>query len=88
MGQTNPGGSTGRIMTGTDLRRPIGTPVIVRIGGQNAEVLYAGSAPGLVAGAMQINARIPSNSIVGANVPVQVQVGSAASQGNVTISVQ
>jgi uncharacterized protein (TIGR03437 family) len=89
MGQTTPGGTTGRIMTGSasDLRRPLGN-VTVRIGGQNAEVLYAGSAPGLVAGAMQINARIPSNSIIGANVPVQVQVGNSTSQSNVTISVQ
>lgn len=87
MGQTTPGGATGRIMTGSDLRRPLGA-VTVRIGGQNAEVLYAGSAPGLVAGAMQINARIPSNSIIGPNVPVVVQVGNASSQSNVTISVQ
>jgi uncharacterized protein (TIGR03437 family) len=87
MGQTTPGGTTGRIMVGADLRRPL-LPVTVRIGGQNAEVLYAGSAPGLVAGAMQINARIPSNSIIGGNVPVQVQVGNSTSQSNVTISVQ
>lgn len=86
-GQTTPGGTTGRIMTGTDLRRPLGA-VTVRIGGQNAEVLYAGSAPGLVAGALQINARIPANSIIGPNVPVQVQVGNVSSQTNVTISVQ
>ena len=87
MGQTNPGGTTGRIMTGTDLRRPL-APVTVRIGGQTAEVTYAGSAPGLVAGAVQVNARIPSNSIIGANVPVQVQIGNVTSQGNVTISIQ
>ena len=74
-------------MTGTDLRRPL-APVTVRIGGQTAEVTYAGSAPGLVAGAVQVNARIPSNSIIGANVPVQVQIGNVTSQGNVTISIQ
>jgi uncharacterized protein (TIGR03437 family) len=87
MGQTSPGGATGRIMSGADLRRPL-APVTVRIGGQTAEVQYAGSAPGLVAGAVQINARIPQNSIIGQNVPVQVQIGSATSQGNVTIAVQ
>jgi uncharacterized protein (TIGR03437 family) len=87
MGQTSPGGTTGRIMAGADLRRPL-APVTVRIGGQVAEVQYAGSAPGLVAGAVQINARIPQNSIIGPNVPVQVQIGNASSQGNVTISVQ
>lgn len=86
-GQTSPGGTTGRIMTGTDLRRPLAN-VTVRIGGQNAEVPYAGSAPGLIAGAVQINARIPANSILGQNVPVQVQVGNSISQSNVTIAVQ
>jgi uncharacterized protein (TIGR03437 family) len=87
MGQTSPGGATGRIMPGTDLRRPLAS-VTVRIGGQIAVVEYAGSAPGLVAGAVQINARIPQNSLIGPNVPVLVQIGNASSQGNVTIAVQ
>ncbi len=44
------------------LRLPLPAPVLevkVRIGGQPAEVLYAGQAPGLVAGVIQINARVP-----------------------------
>jgi uncharacterized protein (TIGR03118 family) len=61
-------------------------PVSLTIGGQTADVLYAGSALGLVQGVMQIEAVIPSG-LTGA-VPVVLTVGSAGSQANVTISVQ
>lgn len=39
---------------------PLALPVTVTIGGQQAQVLYAGSAPGEVAGMFQINAAIPA----------------------------
>ena len=45
-GQTSAAGKNGKISTGT-LPRPL-QQVAVTIGGQNAEVLYAGNAPGLV----------------------------------------
>jgi uncharacterized protein (TIGR03118 family) len=61
-------------------------PVSLTIGGQTADVLYAGTGPGLVQGVMQVEAVIPS-SLTGA-VPVVLTVGSAGSQANVTISVQ
>jgi len=66
------------------------SPVTVRLNNQPVEVLYAGSAPGLVAGVIQINVRIPSNLNISAvsNLPVQVQVGQAVSQPNVTISIR
>src|SRR5262249_25245616 len=50
-GDTNPRGATGFIIpaSGTDLRLPRQLATLaVTIGGQPAEVLYAGSAPGLV----------------------------------------
>lgn len=37
-------------------------PVAVTIGGMSAEVVYAGGAPDFIAGAMQVNARIPANA--------------------------
>jgi uncharacterized protein (TIGR03118 family) len=61
-------------------------PVSLTIGGQTADVLYAGTGPGLVQGVMQVEAVIPSG-LTGA-VPVVLTVGSASSQANVTISVQ
>jgi uncharacterized protein (TIGR03437 family) len=86
-GQTTPQGTTGRVMPSNDLRRVV-APVVVRIGGREAEVFYAGSAPGLVSGALQINARIPADAATGSNVPVEVQIGNAVSQTGVTVAIQ
>jgi uncharacterized protein (TIGR03437 family) len=61
--------------------------VKVTIGGQTANVNFAGGAPGAVAGVIQVNAQIPSGITVGAAVPVVVQVGTSNSQPGVTISV-
>jgi uncharacterized protein (TIGR03437 family) len=58
----------------------------VTIGGQPAEVLYAGPAPGLISAVFQVNARIPS-TVTGA-VPVIVQVGPSASAPTATIAVR
>ncbi len=85
-GLTNPGGVTGQVVPATGLRRPIAN-VIVRIGGQLAEVLYAGSMPNAVAGAFQLNVRIPQSIGSGAQ-PVDVQIGTGSSQSAVTIAVQ
>jgi uncharacterized protein (TIGR03437 family) len=62
-------------------------PVRVRIAGREADILYAGAAPGLIAGVLQINVRIPADSPAGA-VPVQLLVGDRSSPQNVTIAVQ
>jgi uncharacterized protein (TIGR03437 family) len=71
-----------------ELRRPI-LPVQVRLGDMVLNPEYAGSAPGLVSGALQVNVRIPENFPVTAtqNVPVTIQVGSVASQAGVTVAV-
>ena len=60
----------------------------VTIGGQTVKPQYAGGAPGLVAGLMQINVQIPSGIQTGNAVPVVVQVGSVSSQPGVTIAVR
>ncbi len=61
--------------------------VVVEIDGVAAEVLYAGGAPQLPAGAVQINARVPRGSAPGA-VPLRVRIGGASSQAGVTIRVK
>ena len=84
-GQTNPIGATGRI-TSTQLAKPI-LPVSAQIDGQTAEMLYAGSAPGLPAGALQVNVKIPASVRRGVSVPVVITVGNASSQAGVTLFV-
>lgn len=51
----------------------------VTIGGQSAAVSYAGAAPGIVAGVIQINVTIPSNVAAGSAIPVVLTVGGVSS---------
>lgn len=84
-GQTNPAGVDGRVAA-TIFPKPL-LNVAVTIGGQPAEVAYAGAAPFLVAGVFQINVKIPEDAPSGA-VPIVVRVGSFASQEGITVQVQ
>jgi len=83
-GQTDPAGIDGKL-AGEILPKPR-LPVSVSIGGRNAEVLYAGAAPGLVAGVLQVNVRIPVGLPSG-NLPVLLTIGSRMSQPDVTVAV-
>jgi uncharacterized protein (TIGR03437 family) len=76
----------GRIM-GSRLVAPA-APVFVRVGKLPAEVLYAGSAPGLVNGVLQVNARLPVELPPGPAVPVQLIVGELASPPGATLAVR
>jgi uncharacterized protein (TIGR03437 family) len=84
-GQTSPAGVTGSV-TPSNTKAPM-LPVTVTIGGIGATVQYAGSAPGEVAGLLQVNAVVPQGVSRGAAVPVTVSVGGIASQAGVTIAV-
>jgi uncharacterized protein (TIGR03437 family) len=88
-GQTNPSGVDGKPASAS-LPEPV-LPVAVTLAGQNATVTYAGGAPGLVAGIMQVNVQIPvsilQNFTGPVAVPVIVQVGFTFTQANVTIAV-
>jgi serine-type D-Ala-D-Ala carboxypeptidase/endopeptidase len=59
----------------------------VMVGGLAAEVIYAGSAPGLVAGAAQVNLRLPVGVGVGRNL-VQVRSGEYVGKGAVEVWVR
>ena len=52
-------------------------PVRLTVAGIDAEILFAGSAPGLV-GTIQINARLPGGFVPVGQVAVQLTVGTAA----------
>jgi len=76
-GQTNPPGTDGLIATAV-LPQPR-LPVSIEIAGANADVLYAGAAPGMIAGVLQVNCRIPDGVPNGASIPLVLKVGAAAS---------
>lgn len=59
----------------------------VTIGGYNAEILYAGAAPGYL-GLKQINARIPGGFLPPGIQPVVVTVGGIASLGAAALAVR
>src|SRR5579883_2590153 len=83
-GATTPAGQDG-VINDRILREPQAA-VTVTIGGKPAQVIYAGTAFGLVQGVVQVEAVIPSG-LTGA-APVVLTVGSASSQPNATISVK
>jgi uncharacterized protein (TIGR03437 family) len=85
-GQTTPGGVDGQAAS-VPYPKP-NLPVTVTVGGQDAPVEYAGGAPGMVAGLMQVNVRIPAGIQTGNAVPVVLRVGDALSRGGVTIAVR
>ena len=85
-GATNPAGVDGQIANSV-FPKPLGA-VSVTIGGIEAEVLYAGAAPGLVAGVFQVNVRVPNSVTPGSAVPLQLRVGNATSRTDVTLAVR
>jgi uncharacterized protein (TIGR03437 family) len=84
-GVTDPPGVDGRPAVDV-LPKPVAT-VTVDIGGQPATVKYAGAAPGMMPGVLQVNAEIPASVQPGNSVPVHVTVGGVASQDGVTLAV-
>lgn len=83
-GQTSPGGVDGSVATSV-FPKPV-LPVSVLAGGQEAEILYAGAAPGFVAGVMQINLRIPAG--LRGTVPLQLKIGETATPAGLNIFVR
>jgi uncharacterized protein (TIGR03437 family) len=86
MGVLSPSLPDGTIVSSTQLS-VAGLPLQVTIGGQSAQVLYAGAAPGLVSGTIQINARVPVG-VVSGSATVVATVGTVSSPDGCTISVR
>ena len=85
-GQTNPPGMDGQVAR-LVLPKPV-LPVSVRIGGIDAEILYAGAAPNFVAGVLLATCRIPMTVTSGQAVPVVLKVRTASSQPGVTMAIR
>jgi uncharacterized protein (TIGR03437 family) len=85
-GPISPAGVTGSVTQFKTKARVL--PVTVTIGGMGAAVRYAGSAPGEIAGLLQVNAVIPQGVGPGSAVPVTLKIGENASQAGVTMAVK
>lgn len=85
LGPLQPPIATGSVPSTAVLSR---TPVQVSIGGHQADVLYAGAAPGSIAGVYQINVRIPPAAPTGGEIPVILQAATAASSPLVTAAIR
>jgi uncharacterized protein (TIGR03437 family) len=86
-GQMSPAGQDGTISTGLPLPTPV-LPVTVFIDTHPAELLYAGAAPAMVQGILQINARVPASASKGDGIQVMFKVGDYSSPATVTLSVR
>lgn len=85
-GKLDPVPEDGTAIAGTPPRT---LPASAYIGSCPAEVLYSGSAPGLIAGAIQVNVRVPDQPQCGrGNLRVVLFFGGALSQELATISVR
>jgi uncharacterized protein (TIGR03437 family) len=85
-GQTNPAGTDGKPGV-PPAPIPIVQPVGASVAGISASVQYAGGAPGLVAGVLQVNVKIPAGAGSG-SVPLLVSIGGQSSQSLITVAVQ
>ena len=84
-GQTDPPGITGRL-----IEPPISAlveAVRVTVDGQEAEVLFAGPAPGF-AGLLQVNIRLPASVSAGDTVAIRLIVAGISSPDLVTVAIR
>lgn len=64
------------------------TPVTATIKGLPAQVIYAGAAPGLIYGVIQVNVVVPSGLAPDPVAPILLSTGSFTTQPGVTVSIQ
>jgi uncharacterized protein (TIGR03437 family) len=84
-GLTTPALPDGALVISTPYSIPNET-VTITVGGQPTDVLYAGAAPFLPTGVLQINARIPAG--VTGDAPVLVSIGGISTSRKVTVAVK
>jgi len=91
-GNTSPLSSDGVFAPSAEPFTRLTQPVSVDIAGIPAQVTYAGGAPGLVNGLIQINAVVPNGVVTGVIVPlvvpVVVKIGGVQTQSDITMAVR
>jgi uncharacterized protein (TIGR03437 family) len=85
-GQLSPAGIDGAVV-GAENPPVTALPVLAQVGGQVADVLYSGGAPGMVEGVIQVNLRIPFAGPTGAAVPLALRIGESTSQPGITVAI-
>jgi uncharacterized protein (TIGR03437 family) len=79
LGQTDPPGQDG-VRYGSLVLAETIAPVTAAIGGQAAQVIYAGSAPGQISGLMQVEIVVPTGAGTGI-VPAVITTGGVSTLG-------
>ena len=87
LGQTNPQGDDGVVTGGITLAAPI-LPVQALIDGQPAEIVYAGAAPGVVQGIVQVNVRIPATTPPAYGIRVMLRAGEYTGPSTIFLNVR
>jgi uncharacterized protein (TIGR03437 family) len=89
-GQTTPPGITGGVsFYGRPADYPVPRlPIHVTVGGEPAEIVWAGEAPHSIAGSLQVNFRVPANAPLGDAVPITLTIGDSSSPSDVTMAVR
>jgi len=85
-GALDPNPADGSMTTGTPALTAL--PVTAQIDGQDAQVQYAGAAPGIVAGVIQVNIAVPAGARSGPADAIVLTIGGQTSQIGATIAVQ
>lgn len=85
-GQTSPQGVDGKV-TAAPYPSPL-LPISITVAGAPANYQFAGEAPGLVSGVLQLNVVIPPTLTVTGNVPLVVTIGSNSTQTGVTVNIK
>lgn len=85
-GQMSPPSVDGQLADSSPAQ-PLQT-VSATIGGAPAQVTYAGPAPGLVFGTLQVDLKVPDGTLPGDAVPIMATIGQASTQVGAVISVR
>jgi uncharacterized protein (TIGR03437 family) len=83
-GGLDPDAIDGELARGAD---NLSAPVHVSIGGSDAQVIYAGAAPGLVYGAFQLNVQIPAD-VPSGQAPITVTIDGVDSPKGATLEIR
>jgi uncharacterized protein (TIGR03437 family) len=86
-GQTSPAGVTGTVTPNLGTLYKIPGTVTATINGVNAVVQFAGAAPSLVTGVIQVNMVVPFG-VSGNGLPIAVTIGGVVSPPGPTVAVQ